>query len=48
MQEQNKLLELELSKNKAINEVEISYKDKISDVDTNPLLNPEKGNIMGY
>ena len=48
LQEQNKLLELELSKNKAINEVEISYKDKISDVDTNPLLNPEKGKIMGY
>lgn len=36
LQEQNKLLELELNKNKAINEVEISYKDKISDVDTNP------------
>ena len=48
LQEQNKLLELELSKNKAINEVEISYKDKISDVDTNPLLNPEKGKILGY
>ncbi len=48
LQEQNKLLELELSKNKAINEVEISYKDKISDIDTNPLLNPEKGKIMGY
>lgn len=48
LQEQNKLLELELSKNKAINEVEISYKEKISDVDTNPLLNPEKGKIIGY
>lgn len=48
LKEQNKLLELELNKNKAINEVEISYKDKISDVDTNPLLNPEKGKIMGY
>lgn len=48
LQEQNKLLELELSKNKAINEVEISYKDKISDVDTNPLLNPEKDKITGY
>lgn len=48
LQEQNKLLELELRKNKAINEVEISYKDKISNVDTNPLLNPEKGKIMGY
>ena len=48
LQEQNKLLELELNKNKAINEVEISYKDKISDVDTNPLLNPEKGKIIGY
>ena len=22
--------------------------DKISDVDTNPLLNPEKGKIIGY
>lgn len=48
LQEQNKLLELELNKNKAINEVEISYKDKISDVDKNPLLNPEKGKIIGY
>ena len=48
LQEQNKLLEIELSKNKALNEVEISYKDKISDVDTNPLLNPEKGKILGY
>ena len=48
LKEQNKLLELELNKNKAINEVEISYKDKISDVNTNPLLNPEKGKIMGY
>ena len=48
LQKQNKLLELELNKNKAINEVEISYNDKISDVDTNPLLNPEKGKIMGY
>lgn len=48
LQEQNKLLELELNKNKAINEVEISYKDKISDVDTNPLLNPEKGKIIEY
>ena len=47
LKEQNKLLELELNKNKAINEVEISYKDKISDVNTNPLLNPEKGKIMG-
>ena len=30
------------------NRTEISYKDKISDVDTNPLLNPEKGKIIGY
>lgn len=48
LQEKNKLLELEISKNKAINEVEISYKDKISNVDTNSLLNPEKGKIIGY
>lgn len=48
LQEQNKLLKLKLSKNIAINEVEISYKEKISDVDTNPLLNPEKGKIIGY
>ena len=39
-------MELELNKNKALNEVEISYKEKISNVDTNPLLNPEKGKII--
>lgn len=48
LKEQNRLLSLELDKNKAINNVEISYIDKIQDVDTNPLLNPEKGKIMGY
>ena len=48
LQEENKLMELELNKNKALNEVEISYKEKISNVDTNPLLNPEKGKIIGY
>lgn len=48
LQEQNKLLELELSKNKASNNSELKYMDKISDVDTNPLLNPEKGKIIGY
>ena len=41
-------MELELNKNKALNEIEISYKEKISNVDTNPLLNPEKGKIIGY
>ena len=41
-------MELEVNKNKALNEVEISYKEKISNVDTNPLLNPEKGKIIGY
>lgn len=46
LQEENKLMELELNKNKALNEVEISYKEKISNVDTNPLLNPEKGKII--
>lgn len=48
LKKQNRLLSLELDKNKAINNVEISYIDKIQDVDTNPLLNPEKGKIMGY
>ena len=48
LKEQNRLLSLELNKNKAINDVEMSYIDKIQDVDTNPLLNPEKGKIMGY
>ena len=48
LQEENKLMELELNNNKALNEVEISYKEKISNVDTNPLLNPEKGKIIGY
>lgn len=48
LKEQNRLLSLELDKNKAINNVEISYIDKIQDVDTNPLLNPEKGKILGY
>ena len=48
LQEQNKLLEIELSKNKALNNTELKYLDKISDVDTNPLLNPEKGKIIGY
>lgn len=48
LQEQNKLLEIELSKNKALNNTELKYMDKISDVDTNPLLNPEKGKILGY
>lgn len=48
LQEQNKLLEIELSKNKALNNTELKYMDKISDVDTNPLLNPEKGKIIGY
>lgn len=41
-------MELELNKNKALNEVEISYKEKISNVDANHLLNPEKGKIIGY
>lgn len=41
-------MKLEVNKNKALNEVEISYKEKISNVDTNPLLNPEKGKIIGY
>lgn len=48
LQEENKLMELELKKNKVLNEVEISYKEKISNVDTYPLLNPEKGKIIGY
>ena len=48
LQEETKLMELELNNNKALNEVEISYKEKISNVDTNPLLNPEKGKIIGY
>lgn len=39
-------MKLEVNKNKALNEVEISYKEKISNVDTNPLLNPEKGKII--
>lgn len=46
--EENKLMELEVNKNKALNEVEISYKVKISNVDANPLLNSEKGKISGY
>lgn len=46
--EENKLMKLEVNKNKALNEVEISYKEKISNVDTNPLLNPEKGKMIGY
>ena len=41
-------MELELNNNKALNEVEISYKGKISNVDANPLLNSEKGKIIGY
>lgn len=41
-------MKLELNKNKALNEVEISYKEKISNVDANPLLNSEKGKIIGY
>ena len=48
LKEQNRLLSLELDKNKAINSVEMSYIEKIHDVDTNPLLNPEKGKILGY
>lgn len=48
LKEQNKLLTDEINKNKAINNIEISYKDKLSNVDTNPLLNPEKGKILGY
>lgn len=46
--EENKLMKLEVNKNKALNEVEISYKRKISNVDANPLLNSEKGKIIGY
>lgn len=46
--EENKLMKLEVNKNKALNEVEISYKEKISNVDANPLLNSEKGKIIGY
>ena len=41
-------MELEVNKNKALNEVEISYKGKISNVDANPLLNSEKSKIIGY
>lgn len=41
-------MKLEVNKNKALNEVEISYKEKISNVDANPLLNSEKGKIIGY
>lgn len=41
-------MELEVNKNKALNEVEISYKGKISNVDANFLLNSEKGKIIGY
>lgn len=41
-------MELEVNKNKALNEVEISYKGKISNVDANPLLNSEKDKIIGY
>ena len=48
LQAENKLMELELNKNKVLNEVEISYKEKISNVDTKPLLNPEKDKIIGY
>lgn len=45
---ETKLIKMEYSKNKDLNKVELKYKDKISDVDTNPLLNPEKGRIIGY
>lgn len=48
LKEQNRLLSLELDKNKAINNVEMSYIDKKQAVDTNPLLNPKKGKILGY
>lgn len=45
---ETKLIKMEYNKNKDLNKVELKYKDKISDVDTNPLLNPEKGRIIGY
>ena len=48
LQEETKLIELEYSKNKDLNKVELKYIDKISNVDNNPLLNPEKSKIMGY
>lgn len=48
LQEEAKLMEIEYNKNKALNNAELKYMDKISDVDTNPLLNPEKGKILGY
>lgn len=45
---ETKLIKMEYNKNKDLNKVELKYKDKISNVDTNPLLNPEKGRIIGY
>ena len=48
LQEKVKIVEQEYTKNKALNSEELIYKDKISDIDTNHLLNPEKGKIMGY
>lgn len=45
---ETKLIKMEYNKNKDLNKVKLKYKDKISDVDTNHLLNPERGRIIGY
>lgn len=48
IQEETKLVKEEYNQNKALNSLEIKYKDKISSVDINTLLSPEKGKFLGY
>lgn len=48
IQEKTKLVKEEYNQNKALNSLEIKYKDKISSVDINTLLSPEKGKFLGY
>lgn len=48
IQEETKLVKEEYNQNKALNSLEIKYKDKISSVDINTLLSPEKAKFLGY
>ena len=48
LQEETKLLKAEYNLNKALNKEELLIKEKIVDIDSNPLLNPEKSKLIGY
>ncbi len=48
LQEETKIIKQQYSQNKALNDEELAFIDKVSNIDNNSILNPEKGKILGY